>query len=118
MLDDQGHEQDQADEDQQDDAECDTHALVQQYAEEIRERSLIPFIEPLRSWNTPAVRWFFAAVFFHILAHIFIYVFFSLYLDSLGYSKLMIGVLWAVSVVVEILGFYTQSRWLHHPPAR
>ncbi len=58
--------------------------------------------------------WFFAALFFHVLSHISIYVFFSLYLDSLGYSKLMIGVLWAVSVVVEILGFYTQSRWLHH----
>ena len=58
--------------------------------------------------------WFFVTLFFHVLSHICIYVFFSLYLDSLGYSKLMIGVLWAVSVVVEILGFYTQSRWLHH----
>ena len=57
---------------------------------------------------------FFASVFFHVLAHFSVYIFFSLYLDSLGYSKLMIGVLWAVSVVVEILGFYTQSRWLHH----
>ena len=43
-----------------------------------------------------------------------IYIFFSLYLDALGYGKLMIGVLWGVSVVVEILAFYTQSRWLHH----
>jgi deoxyuridine 5'-triphosphate nucleotidohydrolase len=25
----------------------------------------------------------------------------------------MIGVLWAVSVIVEIIGFFTQSRWLH-----
>ena len=60
----------------------------------------------------PAVRWFFAAVFFHVLAHIFIYVFFSLYLDSLGYSKAVIGVLWAVSVVIEIGWFFTQGRWL------
>ncbi|MFZ9665957.1 MAG: MFS transporter, partial [Limnohabitans sp.] len=57
---------------------------------------------------------FFASVFFHVLAHFSIYIFFSLYLDSLGYGKLMIGVLWGVSVVVEILAFYTQSRWLHH----
>ena len=57
---------------------------------------------------------FFASVFFHVLAHFSIYVFFSLYLDALGYGKLMIGVLWGVSVVVEILAFYTQSRWLHH----
>ncbi len=59
-----------------------------------------------------AVQWFFAAVFFHVLSHIGIYAFFSLYLDSLGYSKTMIGVLWAVSVVVEIGWFFTQSRWL------
>jgi MFS transporter, PPP family, 3-phenylpropionic acid transporter len=60
----------------------------------------------------PAVRWFFAAVFFHVLAHIFIYVFFSLYLDGLGYSKTVIGLLWAVSVLIEIGWFFTQGRWL------
>jgi hypothetical protein len=32
-------------------------ALVRQYVEEIKERSKIPFIEPLRSWNTVTVRW-------------------------------------------------------------
>jgi PPP family 3-phenylpropionic acid transporter len=58
------------------------------------------------------VQWFFAALFFHVLSHIGIYVFFSLYLDSLGYSKATIGMLWAVSVVVEIFWFYNQSRWL------
>ena len=59
-----------------------------------------------------AVVWFFASAFFHVLAHISIYVFFSLYLDATGYSKTMIGVLWAFSVVVEIGWFYTQGRWL------
>lgn len=58
------------------------------------------------------VIWFFASAFFHVLAHIGIYVFFSLYLDSIGYSKTMIGVLWAFSVIVEIGWFYTQGRWL------
>jgi PPP family 3-phenylpropionic acid transporter len=58
------------------------------------------------------VRWFFATVFFHVLSHIGIYVFFSLYLDEMGYSKTMIGVLWAVSVAAEIVWFFTQSRWL------
>ena len=61
-----------------------------------------------------AVQWFFASVFLHVLSHIGIYVFFSLYLDSLGYSKSMIGLLWALSVVVEIGWFFTQSRWLPH----
>jgi len=59
-----------------------------------------------------AVLWFFASAFFHVLAHIGVYVFFSLYLDSIGYSKTMIGVLWAFSVIVEIGWFYTQGRWL------
>lgn len=60
----------------------------------------------------PLVAWLFASMFFHVLAHIFIYVFFSLYLDSLGYGKTTIGLLWAVSVVLEIGWFFTQGRWL------
>lgn len=60
----------------------------------------------------PAVRWLFASVFFHVLSHMGIYTFFSLYMDSLGYSKTMIGLLWAVSVTVEIGWFFTQSRWM------
>jgi PPP family 3-phenylpropionic acid transporter len=60
----------------------------------------------------PPVRWFFVAVFFHVLSHMGIYIFFSLYLDALGYSKTVIGLLWAVSVIVEIAWFLTQSRWL------
>ncbi len=59
-----------------------------------------------------AVQWFFASVFFHVLAHMAIYIYFSLYLDVMGYSKTVIGLLWAVSVIVEIGWFYTQSRWL------
>jgi PPP family 3-phenylpropionic acid transporter len=60
----------------------------------------------------PRVRWFFLALFFHVFAHMGIYIFFSLYLDELGYSKTMIGLLWAVSVLVEIAWFFSQSRWL------
>lgn len=41
---------------------------------------------------------------------------FSLYLDALGYAKSTIGILWAVSVVVEIVWFFTQSRWLPRWP--
>lgn len=62
------------------------------------------------------VRWLFVAAFFHVLSHMGLYVFFSLYLDALGYSKTMIGVLWAVSVLVEIGWFFTQSRWLPRLP--
>ena len=60
----------------------------------------------------PAVAWLFASIFFHVLAHIAVYVFFSLYLDSLGYRKTTIGLLWAVSVVLEIGWFFMQGRWM------
>ena len=60
----------------------------------------------------PVLLWFFGALFLHVLAHVFIYAFFSLYIDALGYGKSVIGLLWAFSVVVEIVFFYTQSRWL------
>jgi len=60
----------------------------------------------------PQVRWLFAAIFFHVLSHMGIYTFFSLYLDALGYSKTTIGLLWAVSVTVEIGWFFTQGRWM------
>lgn len=63
-----------------------------------------------------AVRWFFASLFFHVMAHFAIYGFLSLYLDSLGYSKTMIGTLWAVSVLVEIAWFFTQGRLIGHLP--
>ena len=59
-----------------------------------------------------SVQWLFAAIFFHVLSHMGIYVYFSLFLDSLGYSKTMIGAMWAVSVLTEIGWFYTQGRWL------
>lgn len=60
----------------------------------------------------PRVRWFFAAVFFHVLAHVFVYVFFSLHLDAQGYAKSAIGLFWAISVLIEIGWFFTQGRWL------
>ncbi|MFN3415762.1 MAG: MFS transporter [Caldimonas sp.] len=64
----------------------------------------------------PAVRWFFVSVFFMILAHVALYAFFSLYLDALGHSKRVVGVLWAVSVAVEIAWFLLQGRWLARWP--
>jgi PPP family 3-phenylpropionic acid transporter len=59
----------------------------------------------------PAVAWFFASIFFTVLAHSSLYAFFSLYLVSLGYGKSAVGALWAVAAAVEILFFWTQGRW-------
>ncbi|MDB5942269.1 MAG: putative transporter [Ramlibacter sp.] len=62
----------------------------------------------------PAVRWFFASLLLHVMSHFAVYGFLSLYLDSLGYSKATIGILWAVSVVLEIAWFFGQGRFISH----
>ncbi|MCV2348347.1 MFS transporter [Paucibacter sp. Y2R2-4] len=67
----------------------------------------------------PEVRWFFAGVFLTVLAHTALYTFFSLFMDSMGYGKQIVGLLWAASVVVEIAWFALQGRMmergsLHH----
>lgn len=64
----------------------------------------------------PVVRWFFASLLFHVMAHFAIYGFLSLYLDALGYNKAMIGLLWAVSVAVEIAWFFGQGRFIPRLP--
>ena len=64
----------------------------------------------------PAVRWFLASLCLHVTGHFAVYAFLSLYLDSLGYSKGMIGVLWAVSVVAEIVWFFGQGRFIPRWP--
>jgi len=61
----------------------------------------------------PPVAWFFAGVFFTVLAHTSLYAFFSLYLDSLGYTKGAVGLMWALGVTVEVAWFWFQGRWVH-----
>jgi PPP family 3-phenylpropionic acid transporter len=60
----------------------------------------------------PVVAWFFAGVFFTVLAHTSLYAFFSLYLVSLGYSKSEVGLVWAVGVLAEVGWFWFQGAWL------
>ena len=72
-----------------------------------------PILPVLRQ---PAVRWFLASLFFHVMAHFAIYAFLSLYLDSLGYGKATIGALWGLSVLVEIAWFYAQGRLIGRLP--
>jgi MFS transporter, PPP family, 3-phenylpropionic acid transporter len=75
-----------------------------------------PVLSRLRE---PAIAWFFASIFFTVLAHTSLYAFFSLYLVSLGYPKWAVGALWAVSVAVEIVFFWSQGRWTAlMPPER
>ena len=67
--------------------------------------------------RNPVVAWFFAGVFFTVLAHTALYAFFSLYLVSLGYSKAQVGLIWAVGVVAEVVWFWFQGAWLARWPA-
>ncbi|MCI4428456.1 MAG: MFS transporter [Burkholderiales bacterium] len=60
----------------------------------------------------PVVAWFFAGVFLTVLAHTSLYAFFSLYLDSLGYAKSSVGLIWGLGVAIEIFWFWFQSRWV------
>ncbi len=59
-----------------------------------------------------SVAWLFLSMGLHVLSHMAMYVFFSLYCDELGYSKTTIGLLWATSVLIEIAWFFSQGRWL------
>ncbi|GAC1405895.1 MAG: major facilitator superfamily domain-containing protein 6 [Burkholderiaceae bacterium] len=52
---------------------------------------------------------FFGSSFLMIGAHASLYVFLSLYLAQIGYSKTVIGLLWSVGVLAEIGFFYYQA---------
>ena len=70
------------------------------------------------SQDTPSVRQllkqreviaFFISTFLMIAAHASLYVYYSLYLSQIGYSKTVIGLMWSLGVVAEILFFYFQA---------
>lgn len=78
------------------------------HADALHSEPAPPVLPLLRN---PEVAWFFASIFFTVLAHTSLYAFFSLYLVSLGYGKGAVGALWAVSVAIEIVFFWTQGSW-------
>jgi MFS transporter, PPP family, 3-phenylpropionic acid transporter len=57
----------------------------------------------------PEVMAFFVSAFLMIAAHSALYVFYSLYLAQLGYSKTLIGLMWSLGVVAEIVFFFYQA---------
>jgi MFS transporter, PPP family, 3-phenylpropionic acid transporter len=52
---------------------------------------------------------FFASTFLMVAAHASLYVYYSLYLAQIGYSKTVIGLMWSLGVVAEIVFFYYQA---------
>lgn len=57
----------------------------------------------------PGVGWFFSSTFWMVFAHASLYVFYSLYLEKLGYDKSWIGIFWMIGVGAEVLFFYFQK---------
>jgi MFS transporter, PPP family, 3-phenylpropionic acid transporter len=52
---------------------------------------------------------FFVSTFLMIAAHASLYVFYSLYLAQIGYSNTVIGLMWSLGVIVEIVFFFYQA---------
>ena len=72
----------------------------------------------MRQLRQPGVLAFFAVVGLMQLCHGPYYTFITLYLESLGYARGLIGQLWAVGVVAEILVFLVMARLLRHVSLR
>ena len=66
----------------------------------------------------PEVGAFYLSAALMVAAHMAIYAFYSLYLERAGYSKPLIGAMWAVGVMVEVGFFYFQSRFFARFGAR
>lgn len=66
----------------------------------------------------PAVLAFLAAGFCMNAAHGALYAFYSIHLESLGYTKTAIGVLWTLGVLAEIVLFLLLPRLLRHVSLR
>jgi len=66
----------------------------------------------------PEVLAFFVACFMLQASHGVYYAFYSLYLEEYGYAKPLIGALWALGVVAEVLVFIVMHRLLQRWGAR
>ncbi|MEN3292696.1 MAG: transporter, family, 3-phenylpropionic acid transporter, partial [Burkholderiales bacterium] len=57
---------------------------------------------------------FFTSTFLMIAAHASLYVYYSLYLAQIGYSNTVIGLMWSLGVIAEIVFFYYQAPIFRH----
>lgn len=66
----------------------------------------------------PAIIAFFTVIFLLQMGHGAYYAFYSIYMESVGYSKTIIGQLWALGVVAEVIVFLFMHHLLHRYGAR
>ncbi len=83
--------------------------LVPEAAPQVQVRAAPPLGQVLRQ---PAVIAFFTACFLSQAAHGPYYGFFSLYLETLGYARQTIGLLWGLGVAAEVCLFAFMPRLL------
>ena len=62
-----------------------------------------------RVLRQPEVVSFFLSTALMVAAHTSLYVFYSLYLERLGYSKPVTGAMWSLGILAEVLFFYFQA---------
>lgn len=87
--------------------------------------SLFHFGEPQRSsvssgtpkrfasyFKRPGVANFFIVCFLLQVSHGAYYTYFTIYLESLGYSTAQVGFLWSLGVIAEVLLFVYMHRWM------
>ena len=68
---------------------------------------------PLRDiLKQPAILAFFTVCFLVILSHGPYYTFYSIYLEQNGYSRTLIGQLWALGVIAEVIVFIFMHRFI------
>ncbi len=81
----------------------------------VPEKLNTPHDEPSPIWSVikqPKVFAFFVVCFLMLCSHGPYYTFYTIYLEELGYSPYMIGVLWAVGVLAEVIVFLLMHRLL------
>lgn len=66
-------------------------------------------VSSLTLLRRPEVLAFFTSTCLMVAAHAALYVYYSLYLEHIGYSKSLIGAMWSLGVVAEIVFFYFQA---------
>ncbi|MEE9219580.1 MAG: MFS transporter [Acidobacteriota bacterium] len=77
-----------------------------------RQARALPAQQPLSRVPRPAVGLFFAATLLQQASHGPYYAYFSLHLESLGWSRTAIGGAWVVGVLSEVLMMIAAERWI------
>lgn len=87
----------------------------------VPEKLNTPHLDQASIWRVikqPQVIAFFVVCFLMLCSHGPYYTFYTIYLEAHGYSSSIIGMLWAVGVLAEVVVFLLMHRWLPNYGAR